>query len=94
MPDGSTRWVRVLAKAFVTLSGKPERMTGISLDITENKRAEEALVRSQHLLRETGRMGKVGGWNLISTHRNRHGRKRPTILPTGSHLRTDRRKRT
>ena len=64
MPDGSTRWVRVLAKAFLASSGKPERMTGISLDITENKRAEEALVRSQHLLRETGRIGKVGGWEF------------------------------
>jgi PAS domain S-box-containing protein len=64
MPDGSTRWVRVLAKAFLAPSGKPERMTGVSLDITENKRAEEALVRSQHLLRETGSIGKVGGWEF------------------------------
>jgi two-component system, LuxR family, sensor kinase FixL len=64
MPDGGTRWIRVLAKAFLTPSGKPERMTGISLDITENKRAEEELVRSQHLLRETGRVGKVGGWEF------------------------------
>jgi PAS domain S-box-containing protein len=41
LPDGSTRWVRVLAKVFLAPSGGPERMTGVVLDITERKRAEE-----------------------------------------------------
>jgi PAS domain S-box-containing protein len=64
MPDGSTRWIRVLAKTILTPLGKPERMAGVSLDITENKRTEEALIRGQHLLKETGRIGKVGGWEF------------------------------
>jgi two-component system sensor kinase FixL len=41
MPDGSIRWLKVLAKAFLGPSGKPERMTGVSLDITERKQAEQ-----------------------------------------------------
>jgi two-component system sensor kinase FixL len=41
MPDGSIRWLKVLAKAFIGPSGKPERMTGVSLDITERKQAEQ-----------------------------------------------------
>ena len=41
LPDGSIRWIKVLAKAFSAPSGKPLRMTGVSIDITERKRAEQ-----------------------------------------------------
>ena len=34
------------------------------VDITEHKRTEEALRASEELLREMGRIAKVGGWNL------------------------------
>ena len=37
LPDGSIRWIRVLAKAFLTPTGEPERMMGVSIDITERK---------------------------------------------------------
>ena len=33
-------------------------------EITERKQAEEALKTSQRLLAETGRMGKIGGWEI------------------------------
>jgi len=33
-------------------------------DITERKRAEEALLRKRELLNETGKMAKVGGWEF------------------------------
>ena len=33
-------------------------------DITERRRAEDALRRNENLLRETGRMARVGGWEL------------------------------
>ncbi len=36
----------------------------IARDITERKRAEEALKKSAQLLRDTGEMAKVGGWEL------------------------------
>jgi two-component system, LuxR family, sensor kinase FixL len=47
MPDGSVRWIKVLARAVFTPAGKPERMTGVSLDITERKRSEETLRESE-----------------------------------------------
>jgi two-component system, LuxR family, sensor kinase FixL len=47
LPDGSIRWFKVLARAILTPSGKPERMTGVSLDITERTRTEEALRESE-----------------------------------------------
>ena len=36
----------------------------IARDITERKRAEEELKKSSQLLRDTGEMSKVGGWEL------------------------------
>jgi signal transduction histidine kinase len=33
-------------------------------DITERKKTEETLLKSEHLLAESGRIGKVGGWNI------------------------------
>ncbi|MEO5362560.1 MAG: PAS domain S-box protein [Magnetococcus sp. DMHC-8] len=39
-------------------------LIGMGLDITERKRAEEELNRNRLLLAETGKIGKVGGWEI------------------------------
>jgi len=44
--------------------GKPLFMAATAIDITERKRAEESLKKSAQLLRDTGEMAKVGGWEL------------------------------
>jgi PAS domain S-box-containing protein len=43
--------------------GRKVRVAAI-MDITERKRAEEALMKGAQLLRDTGEMAKVGGWEL------------------------------
>ena len=41
--DGEVRWLDLWGKIFRDAAGRPVRMTGVNKDITERKRAEEAL---------------------------------------------------
>ena len=43
LPDGSIRWVAARGQRHIASTGEPDRMMGVSLDITERKQAEEAL---------------------------------------------------
>jgi PAS domain S-box-containing protein len=41
--DGAVHWVELRGRTYSGLRGKPLQMIGVSMDITERKRAEEAL---------------------------------------------------
>jgi len=43
--DGEIRWITARAKVLFDDSGKPERMLGLNMDVTERKRAEEEVRR-------------------------------------------------
>ena len=42
-PDGTVRWLAARFQAFMDASGKPVRLAGVNLDITERKQHEQAL---------------------------------------------------
>ncbi len=42
-PDGSTHWLQVRGSVQYDADGKPERIVGISIDVTSDKRAKERL---------------------------------------------------
>jgi signal transduction histidine kinase/ActR/RegA family two-component response regulator len=42
-PAGQEKWVRAIGRTFYDAQGNPIRFDGVTLDITERKRAEEAL---------------------------------------------------
>jgi PAS domain S-box-containing protein len=44
-PDGQERWIGAIGDTFYDPAGRPQRMCGICIDITERKRADEALRR-------------------------------------------------
>ncbi|MCF6158753.1 MAG: PAS domain S-box protein [wastewater metagenome] len=44
-PDTSVHWVATKGKTFYDTGGKPLRMVGVNIDITERKRAEEDRIR-------------------------------------------------
>ncbi len=71
--SGETTLVRKSGEWFPALftlhpifdgSGTLIGTVGVSLDITKLKQAEEALIKSETLLAETGRIGKIGGWEI------------------------------
>lgn len=51
-PDGSTHWIVANGRVLCDRSGQPACVTGVTLDVTESKQAEEALTRqAQELAR-------------------------------------------
>ena len=50
-PDGSLHWAVSLGRAYCDATGKPSRMEGIALDITERKRAEAAVGETEQHFR-------------------------------------------
>ena len=59
LPDGSVRWFKVLAKASLSPSGAPERLAGVSLDITERRHAEQEIERQRNELAHVARISTM-----------------------------------
>ena len=49
LPDGAIRWIAVKSSLFHDHTGKPLRMIGIHMDITEKKQLEAQFLRAQRL---------------------------------------------
>lgn len=63
--DGSWVWVEDRGRLMSrTPDGRPEWVLGIHVDITERKRQEAALLKSEQLLNRTGEVAGVGGWEV------------------------------
>ncbi len=60
--DGSVHWLFARAKIFHDAQGRPSRMLGVNVDITERKNAEEKLRNSQMHLRLTTEAARIGTW--------------------------------
>jgi len=59
-PDGSVRWLLGRFQLFEDEAGRPARLTGINLDITERKNSEQALAKMQEQLERSRRLAAVG----------------------------------
>jgi PAS domain S-box-containing protein len=51
--SGKLRWIQTRGQCFRDREGKPERVAGAAVEITERKRTEEALRQSEKALRES-----------------------------------------
>lgn len=62
--NGEVRWSEAIGQVTeLGADGKPLKMTGITLDITEQKRAEEALRAGEERLRIALATGRLGSWS-------------------------------
>jgi PAS domain S-box-containing protein len=61
-PDGEVRTIHSVGTVKRDSSGRPYEMFGTAQDITERKRSEEALKRSQFYLSEGQRIAHIGSW--------------------------------
>jgi len=61
-PNGEVRTIHSVGTVKRDSSGRPYEMFGTAQDITERKRSEEALKRSQFYLSEGQRIAHIGSW--------------------------------
>lgn len=52
LPDGRIRWINALGNTIYDKKNKPERMSGICIDITDRKSTEDALREAERKYRE------------------------------------------
>ena len=67
-PDASTHWLLAKGQVFLDDAGRPVRMVGVNLDITDRKHAEAELRESEQHLKNAERLAHVGHfqWDLRS----------------------------
>jgi formate hydrogenlyase transcriptional activator len=67
-PDGSVHWISGRWRMFTDMEGRPLRAVGVDIDITEQKRAEEALRESEERMRLAQEVARIGTFdrNLVT----------------------------
>ena len=60
--DGASIDVEILGRVLYDEYGEPRALQGTTRDITERKRAEQALRKSETILTEAERLAHIGGW--------------------------------
>ena len=60
-PDGEARWIYSLGAATRDASGLAYEISGIHIDVTDRKRAEQELARSREALIQSERLAAMGG---------------------------------
>jgi len=80
-PDGSIRWLRSQGQYFYAPSGEPKRMLGVSVDITNRKRAEEKLAEREQRLQLAIKAGKMFAyeWDVATDKMMRSGEHRGVL---------------
>ena len=76
-PDGRVRWVRAKGRAYYDVGGNPTRFDGVTLDVTERRRAEEAMRESEAAFRQLADAMPQIVWAAV---RRRHRLLQPPLV--------------
>jgi C4-dicarboxylate-specific signal transduction histidine kinase len=68
MPDGSVHWLHARGMAHRDADGRPVRVVGVHVDVTERRRADEALRRAQAELSHAARLTALGQLTASIAH--------------------------
>jgi PAS domain S-box-containing protein len=63
-PGGGIRWIQTRGKVFFDDAGRPLRLIGVDIDITDRKRAEEELRASEQRLEMALDAAELGSWHI------------------------------
>src|SRR5262245_26931976 len=63
-PDGNSHWIHARGKVFFDDAGRPLRLIGVDIDVTERKRAEDKLRESEQRLEMALEAAKLGSCHL------------------------------
>ena len=63
-PAGEIRWMHQLGQTHFNRDGQAIYRAGVVQEITERKQAELSLARTAELLKTTGELAMVGGWEI------------------------------
>jgi len=69
LPGGEVRHIHTLGHPVLNNSGELVEYIGTTMDVTERKRAEEALRRSERYLAEAQRLSHTGSWARVCATR-------------------------
>jgi PAS domain-containing protein len=62
LPSGQIKYLHSMADAFINEAGETEKMLGTVQDITQHVITQQALERSEKVLKVAQRIAKVGNW--------------------------------
>jgi PAS domain S-box-containing protein len=66
-PDNSHRWISAVGKCNLDAARAPLRFPGVAVDITEMRRSDDALRKSEQSLRIAASTARLGTWELDLT---------------------------
>ncbi|MGQ2978334.1 MAG: PAS domain S-box protein, partial [Polaromonas sp.] len=64
-PAGQTRWIHQIGEPHADVEGSGMLRAGVVQDVTSRKSAQQLAARTTEMLKRTGDMAKVGGWEVV-----------------------------
>lgn len=64
-PDGQTRWIHQIGEPHADAQGSGILRAGVVQDVTSRKTAQQLAARTTEMLKRTGDMAKIGGWEVV-----------------------------